>query len=64
MRLIGMILSLGAIMWLLYQAAGGGEAETIIPEEQRAALKKAENLESSMQSALEKRMQDEDEDSL
>ena len=61
MRVIGMILSLGAIMWVLYQSAGGGEAETVIPEGQQAALNKAKDLESSMQSALEKRMESEDE---
>ena len=49
MRIIGMILSLGAVMWVLYQSAGGGDAETVIPEGQQAALDKAKNLESSMQ---------------
>ena len=62
MRVIGMILSLGAIMWVLYQSAGGDEAETVIPEGQQAALNKARDLESSMQSALEKRMKTEDEE--
>ncbi len=63
MRIIGMILSLGAIMWVLYQSAGGGEAETVIPEGQQAALNKAKDLESSMQSALEKRMETGEEES-
>lgn len=62
MRIIGMILSLGAVMWVLYQSAGGGEAETVIPEGQQAALNKARNLESAMQSALQKRMETEEED--
>ena len=63
MRIIGMILSLGAVMWVLYQSAGGGDAETVIPEGQQAALDKAKNLESSMQSALEKRMETEGDES-
>ena len=61
MRVIGMMLSLGAIMWVLYQSAGGGEAETVIPEGQQAALNKAKDLESSMQTALEQRMETENE---
>lgn len=61
MRLIGLILSLGAIMWVLYQASGGGKSETIIPEEHIQAMEKAENLEQSLQDATQLQMKKIDE---
>ncbi len=57
MRLIGMILSLGAIVWVMYQAAGGGEAETAIPQGYQQSLEKAENLEQDLQATIEQRLQ-------
>jgi hypothetical protein len=57
MRLIGLILSLGAITWVLYQAAGGGEAETMIPEGHQQALDKANGLEQALMEATQKKRQ-------
>ena len=58
MRLIGLILSLGAIVWVLYQLAGGDEAKTIIPVEHQRALNTAKGLEQSMQDAAQKSMEE------
>jgi hypothetical protein len=58
MRLIGLILSLGAIVWVLYQMAGGGDAESIIPVEHQRALDTAKGLEQSMQDAAKKSMEE------
>lgn len=58
MRLIGLILSLGAISWVLYQAAGGGEAETVIPQGHLQALDKAKGVEQTLMDATQKRMQE------
>ena len=58
MRLMGLILSLAAICWVLYQAAGGGEAKTVIPVEQQKALETAKGLEQSMQDAAQKSMEE------
>jgi hypothetical protein len=58
MRLIGLILSLGAIGWVLYQAAGGGKAETVIPVEQQKALDKAKSVEQTLLDAAQKNMQE------
>ena len=58
MRLIGLILSLGAIAWVLYQAAGGDEAETAIPVEYQKSLDTAKGVEQSLQDATQKRMQE------
>jgi hypothetical protein len=60
MRLIGLILALGAIGWVLYQAAGGGEAETAIPVEYQKSLDKANDVEQALQDATQKRMQEMD----
>jgi hypothetical protein len=54
--MIGMILALGAIVWALYQAAGGGREETAIPEGHRQAVEKAEAVEESVNAALQQRM--------
>ena len=63
MRIFGMILSLGAIVWVMYQAADGGEAETMIPAAQQESLDRAKGLEQSMQDSLEKRMEKGEEES-
>ena len=57
MRLIGLILSLGAITWVLYQASGGGEAETAIPQGHQQALGKAKNVERTLKDASQKKIQ-------
>ncbi len=61
MRLIGLVLSLGAIMWVLYQASGGGKSETIIPQEHIQAMEKAEGVEQSLQEAAQLQMEKIDE---
>ena len=58
MRLIGLILSLGAIVWVLYQASGGDEAETVIPVGHQQALDKAKGVEQALMDATQKRMQE------
>ncbi len=58
MRYIGLILALGVICWVLYQAAGGGKAETVIPVEQQRALETAKGVEQSMQDAAKKSMEE------
>ena len=57
MRMISLILALGAIFWVIYQMAGGGAAETAIPQGHQQALEKAQALEQSMQSTIEQRLQ-------
>jgi hypothetical protein len=64
MRYIGLILALGTICWVLYQAAGGGEAETVIPVEQQRALDTAKGVEQSMQDAAKKRMEEAEKESM
>ena len=58
MRLIGLILALAAITWVLYQAAGGGEAETAIPVEYQKSLDKTKGVEQALQDAAQKSMQE------
>ena len=62
MRFIGMLLALGAITWVLYQASGGGEADSVIPQSQQESLEKAKNLEKALQLQTQKRLQDLDEE--
>ena len=57
MRIIGLILALGAISWTLYQRAGGGEAETVITVEQQKSIDKARDLEQAMRDASQRSMQ-------
>ena len=56
MRMIGMVLALGAIVWVMLQAAGGGDAETVIPESYQQSMNKAQDLEQSMQDAANEKM--------
>ena len=62
MRFIGMLLALGAITWVLYQASGGGEAESVIPQSQQKSLEKAKNLEQALHAQTQKRLQELDEE--
>jgi hypothetical protein len=61
MRYIGLILALGAICWVLYRAAGGGEAETAIPAEYQKSLNTAKGVEDAMQEAASKSMEEAEE---
>ncbi len=58
MRIIGLVLALGAISWVLYQMAGGGEAETVISAEQQKSIDKARDLEQTMKDAAQRSMQE------
>ncbi len=58
MRYLGMILALGAICWVLYQAAGGGKAETAIPVEYQKDVTKAKGVEQSIEDASRKAMEE------
>ncbi len=57
MRLIGLILALGAIGWMLYSASGGGNAQSAIPEGYQQSLQKAEGVEQTLKEA-EQRVQE------
>ena len=57
MRMIGFVLALGAIVWVTLQLAGGSDAETVVPEAHQQALKKASNLEQSLQQDLQDSLQ-------
>ena len=61
MRLIGMILALGAIGWVLYQASGGKDSESAIPESYQQSMQKAEGVEQTVQDAAQQRLQEMDE---
>jgi 2-iminoacetate synthase ThiH len=58
-----MILSLGAIMWVLYQMSGGDDTEGIIPQEHIQSMEKASSVEQTVQDAAQKRLKDIDEGS-
>jgi preprotein translocase subunit SecG len=58
MRLIGLILSLGLVAWVLYQASGGDEAETAIPVGHQQALDKAKGVEQALMDATQKNLQE------
>ena len=57
MRMIGLVLALGAIVWVTLHLAGGSDAETVVPEAHQQALKKASNLEQSLQQDLQDSLQ-------
>lgn len=61
MRLISLIISLGAIMWVLYQMSGGDDAEGIISQEHIQSMDKAKSVEQTMQDAAQQRLKDIDE---
>ncbi|MCR9105219.1 MAG: hypothetical protein NXI15_08020 [Gammaproteobacteria bacterium] len=57
-RLIGLILALGAMSWVLYQAAGGDDAESVIPQAHQDAMQQAQELEASLQVSLEQKLEE------
>jgi len=63
MRYLGLILALGVVCWVLYRAAGGGEAETVIPAEYQKSLNTAKGVEQSMQDAARKSLEEAEEKS-
>ena len=56
MRLLGMLLALGAMGWVLYNASGSGESDTIIPESYQQSLDKAQGVEEMVKDAAEQRL--------
>jgi hypothetical protein len=64
MRYIGLLLALGAICWLLYQAAGGGDAETVVPVEYQKSLNTAKGVEQALQDAAKKSMEEAEKNSM
>ena len=61
MRLLSMVISLGAIMWVLFQMAGGDDADGIIPQEHIQSMEKAKGVEQTVQDAAQQRLKDIDE---
>ncbi|CAA0116387.1 Uncharacterised protein [Halioglobus japonicus] len=60
MRILGLVLALGAISWALYQMAGNGEEGSVITAEHQKSLDKAKQLEQAMKDASQRSMQDAD----
>jgi len=56
MRLLGMLLALGAMGWVLYNASGSGESDTIIPESYQQSLDKSQGVEEMVKDAAEQRL--------
>ena len=56
MRLLGMLLALGAMGWVLYNASCNGESDTIIPESYQQSLDKAQGVEEMVKDAAEQRL--------
>jgi hypothetical protein len=56
MRLLGMLLALGAMGCVLYNASGSGESDTIIPESYQQSLDKAQGVEEMVKDAAEQRL--------
>lgn len=57
MRLIGMILALGVIVWVMVQASGGSDSQSVVAEGHQEALEKAKSVESALQEASERNLQ-------
>lgn len=56
MRLIGLIIALGAMTWVMYQLSGGDRAETAIPVGHQQALEKAGGVEKNLMEATRKKL--------
>jgi predicted dinucleotide-utilizing enzyme len=57
MRLLGLIVALGAIGWMLYQAAGGDSSEGAIPASYQQSMEKAKGVEQTVQDAAQLRLE-------
>ncbi len=53
MRLLGMILALGAIGWVMYNAAGGKDATSAIPTGYQESMEKARGVEQTVKDAAQ-----------
>lgn len=58
MRFIGLILALGAIGWVLYQASGGDEGDGAIPQAYQDSMNKAESVEQTLQDSAQQRLRE------
>jgi hypothetical protein len=56
-----MILALGAIGWLLYQASGGDQSDGAIPAGYQQSLEKAKGVEQTVQEAAQSQLEKLDE---
>ncbi|KZX56160.1 hypothetical protein A3709_07175 [Halioglobus sp. HI00S01] len=56
MRLLGMLLALGAIGWVLYSGSGGGDSDTMIPTGYQQSLEKAESVEDTLRAGTEDKL--------
>ena len=63
MRLLGMLLALGAIGWVLYTGSGGGKNDGVIPEGYQQSMDKAEDVEDTIRADVEDKLKALDEDS-
>lgn len=57
MRMLGLVLALGAIVWVMFQSAGGGDTETVISAGQQEALEKAGAVEDALGEAAQRRLE-------
>ncbi|MFK7976195.1 MAG: hypothetical protein AB8C02_08660 [Halioglobus sp.] len=57
MRLIGMILALGVILWVMLEASGGGNSDSVIAAGHQDAMEKAQSVESALQGAAQRNLQ-------
>ena len=48
-------------MWVLYQVAGGDDAEGIVPEEHIQSMEKARSVEQTIQDTAQQRLKEVDE---
>ena len=56
MKILGLVFSLGAILWVMLQVTGGEDAQSVIPEGHQTALKKAESVEQQLQETMQKKI--------
>jgi hypothetical protein len=58
MRFIGILIALGIIGWVMYQASGGDEEDGIIPESYQQSMEKAEGVEQTVQDAAQRQLEE------
>lgn len=56
MRILGLVFALGIITWVMLQAAGGPEAESVISQGHQDALQKAQDVEAAVQDAVDDKL--------
>jgi preprotein translocase subunit SecG len=58
MRFIGILIALGIIGWVMYQASGGDDNAGIIPESYQQSMEKAEGVEQTVQDAAQRQLEE------